>query len=99
MRALFATAQQPHSGDIVLNEKVLFLDKLINQQGILAYKVINGTYLLSDILTDKHDLDHYQHRNYENLRISLHSTTHYQLIIRYRAMKIWNSLLGDLRIA
>ena len=31
--------------------KVLPLDKLINQQeGILAYKVINGTYLLNDFL-------------------------------------------------
>ena len=36
------------------------LYKLINQQeGILAYKVINGTYLLGDILTDRHELDHY----------------------------------------
>ena len=57
---------------IFLNQKILTLDKLINQQeGILAYKVINGTYLLGDILTDRHELDHYQLRNYENLRISL----------------------------
>ena len=49
---------------------------LINQQeGILAYKVINGTYLLGDILTDRHELDHYQLRNYENLRIPLHNAT------------------------
>ena len=34
---------------------------MINQQeGILAYKVINGTYLLGDILTDRHELDHYK---------------------------------------
>ena len=63
VRALFATAQQPHSNDIFLNHKILHLDKLINQQeGILAYKVINGTYLLGDILTDTHELDHYQLR-------------------------------------
>ena len=61
----------PHSRDIFLNQKILPLDKLINQQeGILAYKVINGTYLPGDILTDIHELDHYQLRNYENLRIS-----------------------------
>ena len=74
-------------------------DKLINkQEGILAYKVINGTYLLGDILTDRHELlDYYQLRNYENLRITLHSTTHSQLFIRYRAIKTWNSLPGDLR--
>ena len=65
VRALFATAQQPHSKDIFLNKKTLPLDKLINQQeGILAYKVINGTYLLGDILTDRHELDHYQLKNY-----------------------------------
>ena len=60
-------------------------DKLINhQEGILAYKVINGTYLLGDILTDRHELlDHYQLRNYENLRIPLRS----QLFSRYRAIK------------
>ena len=94
MRALFATTQQPHSRDIFLNQKILPLDKLINQQeGILAYRVINCTYFLGDILTDKH---HYQLRNYENLRIPLHSTTHSQLFIRYRAIKTWNSLPGDL---
>ena len=66
---------------------------MINQQeGILAYKVINGTYLLGDILTDRHELDHYQLRNYQNLRIPLHSTTHSQLVIRYRAIKTWNNL-------
>ena len=49
---------------------------MINQQeGILAYKVINGTYLLGDILTDRHELDHYQRRNYENLRIALQRHT------------------------
>ena len=101
MRALFATAQQPHSRDIFLNQKILPLDKLINQhEGILAYKVINGTYLLGDILPDRHELlDHYQLRNYGNLRIPLHSTTHSQLFIRYRAIKTWNSLPGDLRSA
>ena len=73
VRALFATAQQPHSRDIFLYQKFFPLDKFICQQeGILAYKVINGTYLLGDILTDRHELDHYQLRNYENLRISLH---------------------------
>ena len=88
MRALFATAQQPNSRNIFLNQKISPLNKLINQQeGILAYKVINGTYLLGDILTDRRELDHYQLRNYENLRIPLHSATHRQLFIRYRAIK------------
>ena len=88
VRALFATAQQPHSRHIFLNQKIIPLDKLINQQeGILAYKVINGTYLLGDILTDRHELDHYQLRNNENLRLPLHSTTHSQLFIRYRDIK------------
>ena len=49
MRTLFATAQQPHSRDIFINQKLLPLDKLMNQQeGILAYKVMNGTFLLND---------------------------------------------------
>ena len=98
--ALFATAQQPHWRDIFLNQKILPLDKLINrQEGILAYKVINGTFLLGDILNDRHELDHYQLRNYENQRILLHSTTHSQLYIRYRTIKTWNNLPGDLRRA
>ena len=92
VRALFATAQQPHQRDIFINQKILPLDKLINQQeGIVAYKVINGTYLLGDILTYRHYLDHYQLRNYENLRIPPHSPTHSQLFIRYRAIKTWNN--------
>ena len=98
MRALFATAQQPHSRNIFLKQKILPLDTLINQkEGILASKVINGTNLLGNILTDRHELDHYQLRNYENLRVPLHSTTHSQLFIRYRAIKTWKSLPGHLR--
>ena len=50
-----------------LKSEILILDKLINQQEeILAYKVINGTYLLGNILTDRHELDHYRLRNCEN---------------------------------
>ena len=38
VRAIFATAQQPHSRDIFLNKKIHPLDKLINQQeGILDH--------------------------------------------------------------
>ena len=51
VRTLFATAQQPHSRDILINQKILPLDKLIHpQEGILACKVINGTLLLNDFL-------------------------------------------------
>ena len=100
VRALFATAQQPHVRDIFLNQKILPLDNLINQQeGILAYKVINGTYLQGDILADRHDLHHYQLRNDGNLRFQLQSTTHSQLFILDRAIQTWNSLPGDLRSA
>ena len=56
-------------------------------------------YLLGDILIDRHDLDHYQLRNDENLRIIQHSTTHSKLFIRYRAIKTWNSLPGDFHSA
>ena len=100
VRALFATSQQPRSSDIFLNHKILPLDKLINQkEGIIAYEVINGKHLLGDILTDRNELDHCQLRNYENLRIPLHSTTLSQLFIRYRAIKTCNSLPADLRSA
>ena len=86
MRALFAPSTALM--DIFLIQKILPLDKLINQQeGLLAYKVINGTYMLGDILTDRHELDQYQLRSYENLIIPLQSTTHSQLFIRYRAIK------------
>ena len=52
---LFATAQEPHSRDIFLTQKNLLIHKLINQQeGILAFRVINGTFMHGDILTDRH---------------------------------------------
>ena len=60
---------------------------------------INATYLIGDILTERHELDHYKPGNCVNLRIPLHSTTHSQLFIRYRAIKTWNSLPGDLHSA
>ena len=38
-------------------KKILPVDKFIHhQEGIFAYKVINGTYLPNDILTDRYDL-------------------------------------------
>ena len=51
VRALFATAQQPHWREIFLNQKIFPLDKLINrQEGILAYKVIClVTFSLTDM--------------------------------------------------
>ena len=53
MRALFATAQQPHTRDIFLNQKILPLEKLITQQeGILAYKVASNDKIISLIQQD-----------------------------------------------
>ena len=76
------------------------LDKLINQQeGILAYKVINGTYLLNDFLN--HPWRCYRHQiqlsNMCDVRIPLYATTHSQLFVRYRAINTRNGLSGDLR--
>ena len=98
MHTLFATAQQPHSRDIFINQKNLPLDKLINQQeGILAYKVINSTYLLNDFLNHG-DLRHrIQLRNIGDLRIPFYVTTHSQLFVCYRAINTWNGLSADLR--
>ena len=43
--------KQPHSGDIFINQKILPLGKLNNQQeGIIAYKLIDGTFLMNDFL-------------------------------------------------
>ena len=100
MRALFAIAQQPHSRDIFINQKILPLDKLINQQeGILTYNVINVTYLLNDFLNHgninpRHQI---QLRNIGDLRIPLYAETQSQLFVRYRAINTWNGLSGDLQ--
>ena len=86
---IFATVLQLRSRDIILSQQIFPFDKLINQQEeILAYEVINGTCLLGDILTDRHELDQYQLRNYENLRTALHSTTHSQLLTHYELSKL-----------
>ena len=73
-------------------------DKLIDQQeGILAYNVINGTYLLSDFLNHGDVGPQIQLRNGGDLRIPLYATTQSQLFVHYRAIKTWNGLSGDLR--
>ena len=98
VRTLFDTAQRPHSRDIFINQKILPLDKLINQQEcILAYKVINGTCLLNDFLNHEDVRHQIQLRNIGDLRIPLYTTTHSQLLVRYRAINTWNGLSGDLR--
>ena len=69
VRSLFATAQQPNSRDIFINQKIMPLDKLIDQQvGILAYMVINGTYLLNDFLNHGDVRHQIQLRNNGDLR-------------------------------
>ena len=100
MRTLLATAQQPHSRDIFINQKKVPLVKLINQQeGTLTYKVINGTYLLNDFLNHG-DVGHQiQLRNIGDLRIPLYAATQSQLFVRYRAINKWNGLSGGLRIS
>ena len=96
MRTLFAAAQQPHSRDI-FSQKILPLDKLINQrEPILAYKVINGTHLLNDFLNYGEVRHQIQLRNIGDLRIPLYTATQSQRFVRYRAINTWNGLSGDL---
>ena len=100
LRTLFATAQHPHSRDIFINQKKIPVDKLINQQErILAYKVINGTYLLNDFLNHRDVRHQTKLMNIGDLRIPLYTATHYQLCVRciYRAINTWNGLSVDLR--
>ena len=98
VRTLFATAQKLHLRDVSINRKKLPLDKLINQQeGILAYKVINGTYLLNDFLNHGDVRHQIQLRNFGDLRIPLYAETQSQLFVRYRAINMWNFLSTDLR--
>ena len=79
-------------------KKILPLDILIKlQEGILAYKVNSGQYLLRNFLTDGLVDRHYQLRNDSDLRIPLHTTTHAQQFIRYRAITTWNILPDNLR--
>ena len=98
MRSLVATTQQPHLPDIFTAQKILSLAKLIKlQEGILAYKVNSGQYLLSNFLTDGHVDRHYQLRNDADLRIPLLATTHAQQFICNRAINTWNNLPDNLR--
>ena len=83
---------------ILSKPKFNWFNKLINQQeGILANKVINGTYLLNDFL-NRGDVRHQiQLKNIGDLRIPLYAATQSQLFVRYRAIKKWNGLSCDLR--
>ena len=82
---LFATAHQPHSRDIFINEKILPLDKLINQQeDIHAYMVIIGTFLLNNFLNHGVVRHQIQFGNNGNLRIPLYAE---KARVRYRAIK------------
>ena len=95
--SLFATAQQLHSRAFFISQKILSLDKLINQQkSILAYKVFNDTYLLNEFLDNGDVRNQIQLRNNGELRIPLCATTNSQLFVRYRAINTWNGLLGDM---
>ena len=85
------------SRDMFINQKILPLDKLDQQEGILVYNVINGTYLLNDFLNHVDVRHQIQLRNIGDLRIQLYATTHSQLFVRYRAINTWNGLSRNLR--
>ena len=90
VRTLFAAAQQPHSRDIFINQRILI--GINQQEGILAYKVINGTYRLNDFLNHG-DVGHkIQLINLRDLRIPLYAATQSQLFVRYRAINRSNGL-------
>ena len=83
---------------IFINQKILPLDQLINQQeGILANKVIIGSFLLNDFLNHGEVRHQIQLRNIGDLRIPLYTATQSQLFVRSRAINTWNNLSGDLR--
>ena len=100
VRTLFDTAQQPHSRDILINQKILPLHKLINQQEgryTCLQLVINGTLLLNDFLNHGDVIHQIQLRNIGDLRIPLYATTHSKLFALDRAINTWNGLSGHLR--
>ena len=68
-----------------------------SQEGILAYKVINATYLLNDFLNHGEVRHQIQLRNICELWIPLYTATQSQLFVRYIAINTWNGLSGDLR--
>ena len=60
------------------------MDKLINQQeGIRAYKVINGTYQLNHFINHGDVRHQIQLRNIGDLRIPIYTATQFQLFVRY----------------
>ena len=95
VRTLFAAAQQPHSRDTFINQKIWPMDKLINQQDcILAHQVINGPFLLNDFLKHGEARHQIQLRNIGHLRIPLYTATQSQLFVGYRSINTWNGLSG-----
>ena len=66
------------------------------QEGILAYKVINGTYLLNDFLNHGDVGYQIQLRNGGDLRIPLYAATQSHLFLCNRAIKTWNGLSADM---
>ena len=80
-----------------ISQKIMLLDKLINQREItLAHKIISGTYLLNDFLNHGDVRHQIQLRNDGDLIIPSYATTHSQFFVRYRAINRWNGLSGDL---
>ena len=96
VHTLFATAQQPHSSDIFIKQKILPVDKLINEQaGIVSYVVINCSYQRNDFLNQGDVRHQIQLRNNGDLRIPLYAITHSQLFVRYISINTWDGLSGD----
>ena len=63
------------------------MGKLINQQeGILAYKVINGSFLLNDFLNHGEVTHQIQLKNIGDLMIPLYTARQSQLFVHYRAI-------------
>ena len=59
---------------------------------LLAYKVMNGTFLLNDFLNHGEVRHQIQLRNIGHLRIPLYTETHSELFVLDRAINTWKGL-------
>lgn len=98
IKALFSLDLLTPSDEIFANHSLLPLQKIINYNAaILAYKVTNNQFFLTNFLPADNTGNRYPLRNILDLQLPRVRTEHSKLFIRYRATHLWNTIPATVR--
>ena len=91
LSTLFTTAQLSHSREIVINQKILPIDQLINQQEAIVAHKVNQWNVPAERLSQSCKVLGMKSKLEIKASYVIIMASHSQIFVRYRDINTWNS--------